>query len=420
MVFAITQIFPNFWVDAATLLTLLPLSLIFYSESLTNELSFRWEKPITLLSLNKQDYRSEMFKDTFHVACFIIWTGQMIINIPIVYFHFTKPHHPKFYSTCGNRISICAHIVGGILGIFGFYIGALLNLKEICIVGAAGGFFLHLPAVIWQNRQTHGQREMSQASYFVMSVMLLKVYIDFFLYDANFQAVFSCGMALNVYAMVRFYFFLSVPYLANIESSYDRTLFFAGFSNFAFVYGIFSSLYFMFAFHLWNFYFNLIEPIPKSLMRIERGYWDVIPDHMEKKRGTTFEKELNRQRENEENDGKEAIAKALWTIIVGNGDDKMMEIASIKELYEAWGMPDAESAALKTFKNYDLDNSGFIDYDEFKAGFKVLIEGIYVIGEYEDTARQRQRLVQEDVEACKNKKKQVSAEHQRQLAFYSN
>ena len=191
--------------------------------------------------LNKQDYRSEMFKDTFHVACFVIWTGQMIINIPIVYFHFTKPHHPKFYSTCGNRISIIAHIVGGILGVFGFYIGALLNLKEICIAGAAGGFFLHLPAVIWQNRQTHGQREMSQASYFAMSVMLLKVYIDFFLYDANFQAVFSCGMALNVYAMVRFYYFLSVPYMANIETSYDRTLFFAGF--------------FQFCIYLWNILF---------------------------------------------------------------------------------------------------------------------------------------------------------------------
>ena len=131
MLCAITQIFPNFWVDVATFFTLLPLSLLFYSESLTNEMGFRWEKPITLLSLNKQDYRSEMFKDTFHVTCFVIWTGQMIINIPIVYFHFTKPHHPKFYSTCGNRISICAHIVGGILGVFGFYVGALLNLKEI-------------------------------------------------------------------------------------------------------------------------------------------------------------------------------------------------------------------------------------------------------------------------------------------------
>ena len=125
---------------------------------------------------------------------------------------------------------------------------------------------------------------------------------------------------------------------------------------------------------------------------------------MEQKRGTTFEKELRRQRGNEEIDEKEAIAKALWIIIVGEGEEKMMEIASIKDLYESWGMPDAESAAVKTFKDYDLDKSGFIDYDEFKAGFKVIIEGIYVIGEYEDTARVRQRLIQEEIGACSERK----------------
>ena len=419
MMCSITNVFPNFWVDVATFFSLLPLSLLFHCESLTNTLTFRWEKPVSGLTLSKVDYRSEMFKDNFHICCFFVWTTQMMINIPIVYYHFTKPHHPKFYSTWGNKISIIAHITGGILGIFGFYIGAVSNMKEICMAGAAGGFFLHLPAVIWQNRQTHGQREMSQASYFMMSVMLLKVYVDFVLYDANFQTVISCGMALNVYAMVRFYFFLSVPYVANIESSYDRTLFFAGFSNFAFVYGIFASLYFMLGFHLWNFYFNLIEPIPKSLMRVERGYWDVIPDHMEKKRGTTFEEELKRQKEMG-TEGKEAIARALWIIIVGKEDHQEMEINSIKELYEAWGMPDAESAATQTFKSYDLDNSGYVDYEEFKAGFKVLIDGIYVVGEYEDTARQRQCLIQEDIEKCSKKNNRVSAAQTKQMAFHAN
>ena len=105
-----------------------------------------------------------------------------------------------------------------------------------------------------------------------------------------------------------------------------------------------------------------------------------------------------------------------WNIIVG-GDEKMMEVTSIAELYESWGMPDAEEAAKDTFKKYDVDKSGFIDYDEFKAGFKVLIDGIYVVGEYEDTARQRQRLIKEDIEACK-KNKNVSLAQARQMSFY--
>ena len=415
MAFSITRTFPNFKVDVATFFTLLPLMIIFYNESLTNTLNFRWEVPVVGLTLEKVEYRDEMFKDTSHIFCFIVWTGQLLSNIPVVYFHITKPHHPKFYSTIENRISIFCHMTGGITGITGFYLGALLNMKAICVVGFLGGFLIHLPAVVWQNRQTHGQREMSQATYFMMSVILLKCYVDFVLYDASFQTVFSCGMALNIYAMVRFYFFLGNPSLGNIEASYDRILFFAGFSNIAFVQGMFGPINFLFGFYLWNFYFNLIRPIPKSLMRVERGYWDAIPDWMEKKRGTTFEEELQRQMELGL-DRKEAIAKALWNIIVG-GDEKMMEVTSIAELYESWGMPDAEEAAKDTFKKYDVDKSGFIDYDEFKAGFKVLIDGIYVVGEYEDTARQRQRLIKEDIEACK-KNKNVSLAQARQMSFY--
>ena len=416
MISFISRIFPNFVVDLATFITLLPLIVVFYYESLTNTLNFRWEIPISGLSLEKENYRHEMFKDKTRILCFVVWTAQMLKNIPVVYFHMTKPHHPKFYSTNQNKLSITAHIVGGVTGIVGFYLGAILNLKEICIVGAAAGFFLHLPAVVWQNRQTHGQREMSQATYFMMSVILIKCYLDFVLYDANYQTVFSCGMALNIYAMVRFYFFMGNPGLANIEGSYDRYLFFAGFSNIALVQGIFGPMFFLFGFFMWNIYFNILRPIPKSLMRVERGYWDSIPDWMEKKRGTTFEEELKRQMDLG-NERKEAIAKALWNIIVG--EEKLMEINQITELYESWGMPDAEDAAVQTFKKYDLDKSGFIDYDEFKAGFHVLIEGIYVVGEYEDHARQRQRLIEEDIEAC-SKKKNVSASQARQMAFYSS
>ena len=130
------------------------------------------------------------------------------------------------------------------------------------------------------------------------------------------------------------------------------------------------------------------------MMRIERGYWDVIPRDLEKKRGTTFEEELTRQVEAGEGkiSKKEAIAKALWKMIV-NGTEKM-EVKDIIDLYESWGIIDAESAAKSTFKKVDLDKSETIDYDEFTRGFQVLIDGIYMIGEFEDTYRQRQNLAE--------------------------
>jgi hypothetical protein len=205
MVCSLTYYFPLLWVDLATVCTLIPLSFLFYCESLTNTLHLRWQVPILGPSLSKQDYRSEMFKDAFHICCFVVWTLQVLMSLGVFYYHITRPHHPKFYSTRKNRIAIVVHVIGGVIGVNGLYLGALLNMKEICMLSVVAGATLHLPSVVWNNRETHGQREMSAPSYFMISVLLFISYVDFFLYDASFQTVFSCAMTLNVYAMVRFY-----------------------------------------------------------------------------------------------------------------------------------------------------------------------------------------------------------------------
>jgi hypothetical protein len=285
------------------------------------------------------------------------------------------------------------HTAGGSISVLGFYLGALLNTKEVCIVAAAAGFFLHLPTVTWNNRHTHGQREMCAPTYFMTSVLLLTSYVNFVLYDANYQTVFSCGMTLNIYAMVRFYYFASGTGVANIERQYDRLLFFAGFSQVSFSQGLFTPLYFLLGLYLWNFYFNIMKPFPKFMMRIERGYWDAIPATLEKKRGMTFEEELKRQMKSE-GDKKEAIAKALWNILAAN--DTKMDTSCIVELYQSWGMSDAKSAAQETFKNVDVDGGGSIDYAEFKEGFKIIIDGILEIGEFEDLSRQRKKLEEKE------------------------
>ena len=142
------------------------------------------------------------------------------------------------------------------------------------------------------------------------------------------------------------------------------------------------------------------------MMRIERGYWDVIPHSLEEKRGTTFEKELQRQMEAGEGkiSKKEAIAKTLWKMIAGGDDKTEMEIKDIIELYESWGILDAVDAAKSTFKKVDLDKNEAIDYDEFTKGFTVLVDGIFMMGEYEDTFRQRQNLVESHMKNASKQK----------------
>ena len=309
-------------------------------------------------------------------------------------YHFTTPHHAKFYSTIKNRVAMLMHITGGFVAIVGFYLGAVLNMKMICIVGAISGLCIHLPTVIWFNRQTHGQREMSHPAYTMAWILLLISYTNFALYDANYQTIFSCGMTLNLFSMVRFWGWATNA--SNIESSYDRTLFFATFTNLPFIDGLFMPMIFLIGLHMWNWYFNLIKPCPKFMMRVERGYSDTIPNSLETKRGTTFEEELERHTLTEV-DKKEAIAKAIWTIIVG--DETNMHIDSIVELYQEWGMPDAVDAAKETFIRVDLDSNGLVSYDEFKIGFKVLIDGILLKGEFEDLYHERKHLEEKEKKA---------------------
>ena len=136
------------------------------------------------------------------------------------------------------------------------------------------------------------------------------------------------------------------------------------------------------------------------MMRIERGYWDSIPDELEKKRGITFEDALAIQNENYPGDKKEAISRALWTILAG--EESMMTIESITNLYKSWGMLDSEDAAKQTFRKVDLDNSGSVDYDEFKKGFQVMIQGIFLVGEFQAQDRENEKLVEKETHSkCK-------------------
>ena len=276
-------------------------------------------------------------------------------------------------------------MIGGTTAILGFYIGTLANLKEICTLAAVFGLCLHWPSAIWQTRQLHGCQEVMVPCYTLWAWLLLQSYIDFFLYNASYQTVFACAMNMNTFAMVRLFGFLGKK--ANMESSYDKATLLAGLCNAPFICGPFTVLIFILAVLLWNVYFDLFQPMPRYMMRIDRGYNDTVPDMLEMKRGIKFADEL------QENtlrikDKKEAIARALFRVLAG--DDALMDIQEVVELYEAWGMPDAESAAFSTFKKVDKDQSGVIDYNEFKDGFKIIIQGIYLKGEYEsvqDTSR---------------------------------
>jgi len=197
----------------------------------------------------------------------------------VVIYHLTTPHHPKYYMTKCNKFAIICHIIGGTIGINCFYFGAVFNSKLVCFIGCMGGLTLHLPSVVWQYRQTHGQREISFAAYVHISLILLVKYIDFIIYDGTYLTVVSAGMTLCVFSLVRFWA-LTLDY-GHVESSYDRNLLFAYGANSAIIGGALDYPTIIIAINVWNVWFRVLEPYPRSLLRVERGYSDVIPEIFE-------------------------------------------------------------------------------------------------------------------------------------------
>ena len=68
----------------------------------------------------------------------------------------------------------------------------------------------------------------------------------------------------------------------------------------------------------------------------------------------------------------------------------------IIDLYKSWGMQNAESAAQQTFRSADLDHRGSLDYQQFKKAFHVMIDGIFLVGEFQDVHRENEKLVRKE------------------------
>jgi len=370
--------FPLWSVNLCLFFTILLFSSIFRLEALENKIHYRWRSNITWFTMEPIDYRNELFATHFNAAGFGLWTAEVAITLWIVYYHISTPHHPKFYSTSKNKISIVAHIIGGTVAILGLWIGALVNSKEVCIVAVLFGFFLHWPSLIWQMRQLHGHREIMVPSYCCVATLLFQNYIEFFLYNGSFKTVFSCAMNLNIFSVVRASIYLAER--AHLQTSYDRAVLFAGLINAPFVVGNFGPMLMVVSIIIWNLYFDLLKPLSREVMRIDRGYNDAVPDEVETIRGLCFCDELEKV-SSECPNKREAIAKALFRVLAD--DDGNLSVKDIVDLYKSWGMPDAEKAARATFKNVDFDESRRVEFEEFKKGFKVIIDGIFVKGEYQ-------------------------------------
>lgn len=224
---------------------------------------------------------------------------------------------------------------------------------------------------------------------FIFAVLLVK-YSTCLLDGLEPPSVMALGHTLNIFCWVRLFGRMQVAGDMEYDQSHDRALMAAGFVKAPFIFGTFGPFGIAIGLVVWNGLFKWLDPFPRELLRVNRGYNTVFSKRFERRIGVTYQHLLNKylqlQIDNgDEPDDRLAVAKAAFEMCTRidhkEGEDTdTLKVSELVYLFKSWGIPDALTAAQKLFKTADKDHSGFIEFDEFRDHLWFIFQSIYVKG----------------------------------------
>ena len=325
----------------------------------------------------------------FNQISFVLLTVELLMTMGIIYYHANVTHHPKYYVTTNNKITIMCHIVGGTVAVVCLWLALVLSSKHLVWVACIVGLFLHLPSFICMLRQVHGSREITIPAYLCIGSVLFIKYIDVFLYNAPLVSVLALAHLLNVFTWVRVFGIVTTH--VGMTGSDHFAVLCAGFTKIPFAMGPFGCMFAVVSVLFWNMLFEMNKPVPRKALQLNRGYADCIPANLEAKIGWTFEDALRATPS--QKDPRNTLAMALYNFIRGGGGDsndtnnhghaKKITLENLFELVAAWGVPDARAATTKMLKRTDTDSDGLVSFEEFRVGFSFIIDSVWAKGEYD-------------------------------------
>lgn len=150
------------------------------------------------------------------------------------------------------------------------------------------------------------------------------------------------------------------------------TVIFAGITNIPIAFGIFGSIVCLLQVYLWNILINIFMPQLRKSMNETRSVNRVFTkDYLLKKNNNNLAKnpeqkninsfkEALEQFKKQKNDPIKNIANTAFNIIAG--EDKIIQIEEIQELFESWGMTNPPDASYQVFGK----NAKDIDFKTFE------------------------------------------------------
>eukprot|EP00581_Thalassiosira_minuscula_P011936 CAMPEP_0183729180 /NCGR_PEP_ID=MMETSP0737-20130205/29879_1 /TAXON_ID=385413 /ORGANISM="Thalassiosira miniscula, Strain CCMP1093" /LENGTH=434 /DNA_ID=CAMNT_0025961315 /DNA_START=59 /DNA_END=1363 /DNA_ORIENTATION=+ len=335
-------------------------------------------RPNLFGSWHSIDYITHALETEYGVLLFTVWTLQTLVTVAIVHYHMKMPHHPKFYVGKANRVAIVCHIIGGTLASLGSWLGFVVGNSMLIKIASLAGLFLHVPSTFWQSRNLHGTREIVQPTYYFMNFLLIIKYCEVWFENGSYNSVLAMGLSVNIFALVRVYYSFIRSARMDINTSYDLAVLMAGISNVPLVMGSSACIQFVSSIILWNYYLNLLLPEYRSLMKVNRRM-DIFQDTFLGR--NVHLKEEMRKLLNTCNDRREVVARATFNIIAG--DNNLIEMEELVDLFNGWGLVDSEKVAKQVFEDADANKDGKIDWEEFQEKFGFIFERVYAFGETE-------------------------------------
>ena len=279
-----------------------------------------------------------------------------IANFYLVYFHITRPPHPKFMLQHKRKVLVRIHAAFGVVEII---VGSICLFQESALLASIFGYLAlaHAITSFFQTPTVFGAKAVMIPGYLFASVLHGYTAVQLILEPTAFYWVMNTFLVLNTYAYVRLLMFMFNIFGVFKHSHYTASVLIAGLIIFTAVLGSSASLILFFYIALYivvnKFIFNLSKHELRELW-IEKTRIGFI----------------NQQKKNEwilksfasEPDLSKPLDTKLLTDIFNTLDKNKngyLEPAELEDLLKVWGVSSEGFNPIKSYITEQLDFNSF-------------------------------------------------------------
>lgn len=256
-----------------------------------------------------------------------------LFNVFVVFYHYTRPAHPKFLMLPRRRASLALHLVSGSVELVASIAAYFSGSAMLGSIAALAALLVHTPTAIYQTPIVFGSKAVMTPGYIFVIALHAYCALQLALDPASNFWLLNTYLALNTYVWCRVFFVVLRSLDLFRESLYTTSITLSAFITFPPIMGPIASVLFLGFVLLYTLLARrLFRPTAEQYRNLVREYG----------RSTVIDPD----------------AKALW-MTNRLGDAGVKEAASVDPCEEAY--------VRKIFDQLDTDHDGILSHEEIKS-----------------------------------------------------